>query len=183
MATDYVIPAEVTSPKRQWRLIQVLHDRGEDGAAVAIGLWEEKPVLAMRWNGNGKNRIGNPQSRGLPTWFIVPDDFKPAILARLQELAPENRQFAKEYFMSATVLTNTIPLADVRQQIQAAVLRGIGERIDYERWTVKIFAPADRAGYVIRIQGPKNFTWERYFEGPQEEKPDFIEQTVRDATA
>jgi hypothetical protein len=181
MSNNYVIPIEVTSPRRQWKLVHVLHDRGENSAAVAMGLWDEKPVLAMRWNGNDDNPIGNPQSRGLPTWFIVPDDFRPAILARLQELAPESRLLAREYFMNAIVLTNTIPLADVRQQVQAAVLRGIGERVDYERWTIKIFAPIDRAGYVIRIQGPKGFTWESYFEGPQEE-PAFIEQTVRNAT-
>jgi hypothetical protein len=27
----------------------------------------------MRWNGTGENPLGSPQSRGLPTWFIVPD--------------------------------------------------------------------------------------------------------------
>ena len=29
-------------------------------------------MLAMRWNGNKENPLGNPQSRGLSTWFIVP---------------------------------------------------------------------------------------------------------------
>jgi hypothetical protein len=83
--------------------------------------------------------------------------------------------------MNAVVLTNTIPLPDDRKQVQEAVLRGIGKRIDYERWTVKIFAPIDRAGYVIRIQGPKKVPLELYFEEP-EESPTFIEKAVRDAT-
>jgi hypothetical protein len=182
MANDYVIPIDVTSPKRQWTLVGVLFDRGENDIAVAMGLWNGTPVLAMRWNGGEENPIGNPQSRGLATWFIVPDEFRKAILDRLQKVAPEKYLLSKEYFMNAVVLTNTIPLPDVRKRVQDAVLRGIGERIDYERWTVKIFAPADRAGYFVRIQGPKNFTWEHYFEGPVEDSPIFIEKTVRDAT-
>jgi len=34
----------------------------------------------MRWNGNKENPIGNPQSRGLPTWFIVPEQYWKQIL-------------------------------------------------------------------------------------------------------
>lgn len=151
------------------------------GAAVAKGMWNDNPVLAMRWNGDEGNPIGNPQSRGLPTWFIVPDEFRKAILDRLEEIAPEKHLLAKEYFMNAIVLTNTIPLPDDRKRVQDAVLRGIGKRIEDERWTVKIFAPADRAGYFIRIQGPKNFSREFEFVG-QDEMPAFIEQTVRNAT-
>lgn len=180
MSSDYVIPAEVTSPKRQWTLVKVLHDFGEGRAAVAMGLWDEKQVLAMRWNGNDENPIGNPQSRGLPTWFIVPDEFRQAILVQLQELAPENRLLATEYFTDAVVLTNTIPVPAERKQVQDAVLRGIGKRNDYERWTVKIFAPANRLGYLVRVQGPRDFTWERIFE-PEEQSADFIERAVREA--
>ena len=61
------------SPRRLWSLIQVLFDGGERDSSLAIGRWDNKPVLAMRWNGDDENPIGNPQSRGLPTWFIVPD--------------------------------------------------------------------------------------------------------------
>lgn len=180
MANDYVIPVEVVSPKRQWTLVSVLYDGGEGSAAVAMGMWDGNPVLAMRWNGDEGNPIGNPQSRGLPTWFIVPDEFRNSILDRLKEIAPEKHLLAKEYFMNAIVLTNTIPLPDDRKRVQDAVLRGIGKRIEDERWTVKIFAPADRAGYFIRIQGPKNLPWENYFEGPDQESPDYIEKIVRE---
>jgi hypothetical protein len=179
MANNYVIPVEVVSPKRQWTLVSILYDGGEGRAAVAMGMWDDNPVLAMRWNGDEGNPIGNPQSRGLPTWFILPDEFRQVILDSLQEIAPEKYLLAKEYFMNAIVLTNTIPLPDVRKQVQEAVLRGIGKRIENERWTVKIFAPVDRAGYFIRIQGPKNPGWEHYFEG-REELPDFIENFVRE---
>ena len=47
-------------------------DRGPEDIAIALGKWDHSPVLAMRWNGNEENHIGNPQSRGLPTWFVLP---------------------------------------------------------------------------------------------------------------
>lgn len=34
----------------------------------------------MRWNGTKENPLGNPQSRGLPTWFVVPDQYWKQIL-------------------------------------------------------------------------------------------------------
>ena len=181
MANDYVIPIEVTSPRRQWTLVNVIYDRGEGEAAVAAGLWEGRPVLGIRWNGVEGSPVGNPQSRGLATWFIVPDEFREAILSRLKDLEPQRYLLAKEHIMNAVVLTNTIPLPDVRQEIQGAVLRAIGEFRTREAWTAKIFAPADRAGYFIRIQGPNGLTWERDFEGPGEESATFIERTIRDA--
>jgi hypothetical protein len=63
--------------------VAVLYDRGKRQAAVAIGRWDGEPVLAMRWNGTDDNVIGNPQSRGLPTWFIVPREFRLAVLDEL----------------------------------------------------------------------------------------------------
>lgn len=75
----YVRPSDVRSPKRNWSLVHVLFDGGEDAPknpspnSLAVGLWDGKPVLAMRWNGGKENPLGNPQSRGLPTWFIVPE--------------------------------------------------------------------------------------------------------------
>jgi hypothetical protein len=41
--------------------------------AVALGYWEGKETLAIRWNGDDENPVGTPQSRGLPTWFILPN--------------------------------------------------------------------------------------------------------------
>jgi hypothetical protein len=181
VANDYVIPIEVTSPKRQWTLVTVIYDRGEGKAAVATGLWDGKPVLAIRWNGNGVSPIGNPQSRGLATWFIVPDEFRGAILDRLQILAPDKYPLAKEFIMNAVVLTNTIPLPDDRQKIQDAVIRGLGKYATRDLWTIKIFAPPDRAGYSIRIQAPNGYTWEDIFEGPYQETATFVEQKVSEA--
>jgi hypothetical protein len=87
----YIKPSDVHSPKRHWSLIAVLFDGGEDRPkkedrpetschSIAIGLWDSAPALAMRWNGNKDNPLGNPQSRGLPTWFIVPEQHWKQIL-------------------------------------------------------------------------------------------------------
>jgi hypothetical protein len=70
---DYIPPNEVHAPKRLWSLIHVIFDGGEGNSSLSIGYAEKKPVLAMRWNGTKDDPLGNPQSRGLPTWFVVPD--------------------------------------------------------------------------------------------------------------
>ena len=91
--STYTKPGNIKSPKRHWQLFHVLFDGGaEDNpkavelgmenstASLAIGRWDGRPALAMRWNGTAEKPIGNPQSRGLPTWFIVPDHYVQPIL-------------------------------------------------------------------------------------------------------
>ncbi|MGH9494540.1 MAG: hypothetical protein ACRD3B_06045 [Candidatus Sulfotelmatobacter sp.] len=39
--------------------------------AVARILWDNEPVIAVRWNGNSEQPLGNPMSRRRPTWFVV----------------------------------------------------------------------------------------------------------------
>jgi hypothetical protein len=182
MPHTYVSPTEVISPKRQWTLVTILYDRGEENGALALGRWEGEPVVAMRWNGSDSNPIGNPQSRGLPTWFIVPQEFRTAILNELKQLAPDKERQAREFFVDSVVFSNTIAMPDTRKSIQAAVLDGIGERLERESWRVKIFEPQNSPEYVIKIEGPKGFAWNRTFFGPVEQTPAFICEKVREAT-
>jgi len=83
----YIDPTTVNSPRTNWTLIEVLTDRGPGDASIAIGTWTEdggtpQRVLAMRWNGNADDGgVGHPQSRGLPTWFMVPRWMFPTILS------------------------------------------------------------------------------------------------------
>ena len=83
----YVPPEDVVSPRRSWRLLQVLYDGGdsvlhdgdEGGWSAAEGQWrnlndEWENRLALRWNGTTGAEIGNPQSSGWPTWFLVPEE-------------------------------------------------------------------------------------------------------------
>ena len=84
--STHVEPSDVHAPKRHWQLFHVLFDGGPDKSSLAIGRWDEQPVLAMRWNGNENKPLGNPQSRGLSTWFVVPEQHVGQVL--------ETRQFA-----------------------------------------------------------------------------------------
>ena len=68
MGIVHIPPNGVLSPKRNWVLVTVLIDEGEGDVALALGRWDGGPVLAIRWNGTSDHPIGNPQSRGLPTW-------------------------------------------------------------------------------------------------------------------
>jgi hypothetical protein len=83
----YIDPKTVHSPRANWSLIEVLTDKGAGDVSLALGTWVsdgEAPgkALAMRWNGNeGDNGVGHPQSRGLPTWFIIPEWMYPTILS------------------------------------------------------------------------------------------------------
>lgn len=89
MATKHIPASHVISPKAHWGLISILDDQGAGETAIALGKWDQHPVLAMRWNGQPDNPIGNPQSRGLPTWFILPaGDYSEAIIG----LLPSDKQ-------------------------------------------------------------------------------------------
>lgn len=76
----YISPHDVHSPKQRWMLIAVLDEASERGCALAIGRWDGKVMLAMRWNGDAENPVGNPQSRGLPTYFMIPEKYNEALL-------------------------------------------------------------------------------------------------------
>jgi len=88
----------VLSPKRHWVLVAVLDEGSEEDSALALGRWDNKPVLAMRWNGSNDNPIGNPQSRGFPTWFVVPEEYRKEILKALIE--EDKRSLARNFFSS-----------------------------------------------------------------------------------
>ena len=66
-------PEEVMSPKAHWTLIAVLVSN--EWWSLALGRWDDEIRLACRWNGNEENPKGNPCSHGVPTWFMLPDEF------------------------------------------------------------------------------------------------------------
>jgi len=77
MKMSYMKPEMVRSPKAMLSDLKVLMDKGEGKWSLAEVVWEGYKRLAVRWNGssNDKNHsVGTPQSRGLPMWFILPDD-------------------------------------------------------------------------------------------------------------
>jgi len=98
----YQNPKHVKSPKDAVTHLRILYDGGEEigatasdweGWSVAELEWYEEPVLACRWNGStntarGVSEIGNPQSRGHPTWFILPRALEGAVRSALKEAPP-----------------------------------------------------------------------------------------------
>lgn len=85
----YIKPGDVVSPKARWKLIAVLWDGGSGEIAYAVGEWDGVPGIGMRWNGTDNKPIGNPQSRGLPTWTMLDPDIH---LAVIQQLPDEGKQ-------------------------------------------------------------------------------------------
>ena len=67
----YVDPRTVRSPKAYISKLRVIYDGGEDDFSLAELIWDGEPSLGIRWNGDSEG-IGSPQSRGIPTWFILP---------------------------------------------------------------------------------------------------------------
>jgi len=66
----------------------VVIDGGAGEAAYAISTWDNERRIGFRWNGTDTAPIGNPQSRGLPTWTMLDEALHPAVIA----LAPEEKQ-------------------------------------------------------------------------------------------
>lgn len=89
---SYIKPEDVTSPQNYWQLDEVLYDGGEGKWAAAEGRWDGKKVLTMRWNGSEDKEIGNPQSSGHPTWFIVPSKLEDAIRKRLKKFSKRRKR-------------------------------------------------------------------------------------------
>jgi len=90
---SYTDPNTVRSPKGSIKDLKVIYNGGENSWSLAEMKWDGSPVLAMRWNGgsnNGFPSIGNPQSRGVPTWFVLPNEVGNPIKA-LYNLPEKNR--------------------------------------------------------------------------------------------
>lgn len=88
----YVDPNTVTSPRSLVADVDVIWSGGPwtetdpdwSGWAAAKLLWDGRPAVGLRWNGHdGEPGVGNPQSRGLPTWFIVPAGLADIVLRSL----------------------------------------------------------------------------------------------------
>jgi hypothetical protein len=86
---SYVRPEQVLSPRSLvGGVLEVIHDPGENRMSVARILWDEKEVVATRWNGNDEQPLGNPVSRGHATWFVV-DEYAAAQVEEAARAAAE----------------------------------------------------------------------------------------------
>ncbi|HWB48963.1 MAG TPA: hypothetical protein VG651_07625 [Stellaceae bacterium] len=102
----YQDPSLVKAPKGAITHLHVIYDGGEQtpgagewsGWSVAELEWHEEPTMACRWNGSTENAhvsaIGNPQSRGNPTWFIIPRPLQEAVREKLRDAPMLQRERA-----------------------------------------------------------------------------------------
>ena len=72
-----VSPYAVTAPKDKWQLESVLYTgNDEEGGSFSIaeGKWNNVPVVAIRWDGEGET-LGYPVAsrRHQPVWFVLPE--------------------------------------------------------------------------------------------------------------
>jgi|GEM_PF-76280 len=97
---SYKNPKFINSPKGVVEVVEVIYDGKDDPAySLAIIKWENTYKLGIRWNiaysewddyrkQNGQDEcIGNPQSRGIPTWFVLPGEiilYQPDEAVRLE---------------------------------------------------------------------------------------------------
>ncbi len=95
----YVLPKDVTSPRKTLQLVQVLHKGEAGGEAYAMGFWgdhrKKHRVMLFRWNGEDDAPLGNPQSRGLSTWVVLGERTWPSVI---DSLDPEMQAFARAFF-------------------------------------------------------------------------------------
>lgn len=92
---NYILPEQVTSPRRHWTLLVVLDPGDEQDIALCVGRWDNDPCLGMRWNGSADGPLGNPQSRGIPTWFMIPAG--PYADGIIDKLPPEKKKLARTF--------------------------------------------------------------------------------------
>ena len=85
----YIPPETVTSPKKSLSAEpRVLYNGGPGHWSAASLEFRGRERLALRWNGkDGEAGIGNPQSHGKPTWFVIPEELDQVVRARIKGLS------------------------------------------------------------------------------------------------
>lgn len=87
----YIDPHTVLSPRNRVGSVDILYNSGPCPGSWSVALIEYDGLagrIGIRWNGSeGESGIGNPQSRGKPTWFVVPDEFGPVVREVAEQLS------------------------------------------------------------------------------------------------
>jgi hypothetical protein len=87
---SYIDPQTVRSPRNRVGDVDVLYNSSQQGGWSVARLEYDGHAdqIGIRWNGNeGEAGIGNPQSRGMPTWFVVPQELAAAVQDQVEQLA------------------------------------------------------------------------------------------------
>jgi hypothetical protein len=90
----YHDPKSVLSPKDKVKSVEVVYDAGpvEGSWSLAQIQWGGSSAVGIRWNGDSVSTKGLPQTRGNPTWFVVPRELEGAVLRAAQELSQAEKK-------------------------------------------------------------------------------------------
>jgi hypothetical protein len=105
---SYIKPQEVVSPKAHWKLEDVLLEGEAGTSAYALGYWDGWPRIGFRWNGTDESPIGNPQSRGLPTWTMLDRKLHEAVT----HLLPAEKQNRVRHFLEGKLRFEGVSLSE-----------------------------------------------------------------------
>lgn len=109
MPFKYNPAATVVSPRKYVRNVRVLYDGGPIHGEFSVARleWNGNEVLGIRWNINENEAIdpakisgskvclGEPNSRGKSTWFVLPDSFIDELLSG-GDLSKKLKQYLNE---------------------------------------------------------------------------------------
>src|ERR1700688_935563 len=136
----FTAPEAVTSPKGSVSNLRVLLNTGEHGWSLAAMRWDDRDSLGIRWNGHADNPLGNPQSRGIATSFILPD-----------ELAATIRVRVGDSMVGATSTSTDISRVKIRP-LPRRIWRGEEQEQIDDEW---FFSITDKATGAMEIQNPR----------------------------
>jgi hypothetical protein len=84
----YIDPQTVLSPRNLVASVDILYNGGPGDWSVARLEYDGEERIGIRWNGKEEVAgIGNPQSRGKPTWFVVPDQLSALVREEAEQLS------------------------------------------------------------------------------------------------
>ena len=87
----YVDPQTVLAPRNRVGSVDVLYNSGPGQGSWSIARIEYDGIpdrIGIRWNGSDEtDGLGNPQSHGKPTWFVLPDEVSGLVRDLAEELS------------------------------------------------------------------------------------------------
>ena len=106
---SYINPKNVLSPKSSVRAVRVLEDKQEHSFSIARLRYDGREELACRWNGSDEEPSGHPNSRGLPTWFLIPYEMREDIMGGVIRRAKNERP---HIFEELELIRNKFPMME-----------------------------------------------------------------------
>ncbi|TDR40483.1 hypothetical protein DFR29_113185 [Tahibacter aquaticus] len=165
----YVDPNEVVAPRDQWKLGGVLYSTGtgdtqQPGWAVCEGLWNGERAIGVRWNGqDGETAKGNPQSRGHPTWFILPSELEAPVL----EAVAQQKEKRDAVFCEIESPVDYMPGAwRITARLSKKTHEKVGPRFAFPlpKLPLRMCRPSD-AHLTVNVVGGATEIWGQFVEG------------------